>query len=520
MNRRYILPGIIVAIIAGFLFGGFLPVAAKSSALLGEILLNLLMMVVVPLVLLSIISGITSLGNIRSLGKTGRRTIIYYIATTGISVLAGIILVNIIQPGRGISTGERHDRMEYRISGDEVNTLHITGGKLGKTGYSRNYRVLLLDQDIMGSIKTVSGTSITVTGWEERDPAQRFHVVREDGQRKSFTLQQGSLVPVESRLRHSGTGVAVSLPPPSEISRGKQGDVSEILKEVLIGNPEEGREGLIPRNIFNAMIRMDFLGLIFFAIVFGIALSVLGEKNKTAVEVIAVLNDAVHRLVEWIMYIVPIGIFGIISSRIGAAGGFSGFLPELIALAKYVFTVLLGLSFHGLIVLPLLLYLFIRKNPFTYMARMLPALLNAFSTASSSATLPLTMEAVEKENGVSEKVSSFVLPIGATINMDGTALYEAVAALFIAQVYGIELGASAQTVIFLTATLAAIGAAGIPEAGLITMVIVLKAVGLPVEGIGLLLTIDWLLDRFRTTVNVWGDSVGAGIIDSLDRQHP
>ncbi len=144
------------------------------------------------------------------------------------------------------------------------------------------------------------------------------------------------------------------------------------------------------------------------------------------------------------------------------------------------------------------------------------ALLNAFSTASSSATLPLTMEGVEKENGVSGRTASFVLPLGATVNMDGTALYEAVAAIFIAQVYGIDLGGGKQVIIFLTATLAAIGAAGIPEAGLVTMVIVLKAAGLPIEGIGLILAIDWLLDRFRTTLNVWGDAVGAAVIDSAE----
>ena len=144
------------------------------------------------------------------------------------------------------------------------------------------------------------------------------------------------------------------------------------------------------------------------------------------------------------------------------------------------------------------------------------ALLNAFSTASSSATLPLTMEGVEKENKISNRTASFVLPLGATVNMDGTALYEAVAAMFIAQVYGIDLSVGQQVIIFLTATLAAIGAAGIPEAGLVTMVIVLKAVDLPIEGIGLLLAIDWLLDRFRTTVNVWGDSVGAAVIDRYE----
>ncbi|MCT4601800.1 MAG: dicarboxylate/amino acid:cation symporter, partial [Marinifilum sp.] len=142
----------------------------------------------------------------------------------------------------------------------------------------------------------------------------------------------------------------------------------------------------------------------------------------------------------------------------------------------------------------------------------------AFSTASSTATLPLTLQGVQQQNKISKKTSNFVLPLGATINMDGTAIYEAVAAIFIAQLYGLDLSFAQQVVIFLTATLAAIGAAGIPEAGLVTMVIVLKAVHLPIEGIGLILSIDWLLDRFRTTVNVWGDSVGAAIIERYEKK--
>ena len=144
------------------------------------------------------------------------------------------------------------------------------------------------------------------------------------------------------------------------------------------------------------------------------------------------------------------------------------------------------------------------------------ALLNAFSCASSSATLPLTMQGVEEENGISNRTAGFVLPLGATVNMDGTALYEAVAAIFVAQMYNVPLTPAMQIVIFITATLTAIGAAGIPDAGLYTMVIALKAVGLPIEGIGLLLTIDWLLDRFRTALNVWGDSVGAAVIDAME----
>lgn len=263
---------------------------------------------------------------------------------------------------------------------------------------------------------------------------------------------------------------------------------------------------------------MNVLPLIVFALLFGAVLSTLGERGAIAVDLFRSLNDAIMRLVHWVMTVAPIGIFGLVAGRIGNAGGFAGFLPELIAVGKYSFTVVLGLAIHGIVTLPLILWLVGRRNPVQYVRGVAAALLNAFSTASSSATLPLTMEGVEEENGISNRTASFVLPLGATINMDGTALYEAVAAMFIAQVYGIELGPIQQLVIFLTATLAAIGAAGIPEAGLVTMVIVLRAVGLPIEGITLILTVDWLLDRFRTTVNVWGDAVGAGVVETLEER--
>ncbi|MFQ6098695.1 MAG: dicarboxylate/amino acid:cation symporter, partial [Armatimonadota bacterium] len=182
---------------------------------------------------------------------------------------------------------------------------------------------------------------------------------------------------------------------------------------------------------------------------------------------------------------------------------------------KYAATVVGGLVFHGLVTLPLLLRLLGRRPPGRYARNVAPALLNAFATASSSATLPLTMQCVEQRNRISNRTASFVLPLGATINMDGTALYEAVAAIFIAQAFQVDLGPAHMVIVFLTATLASIGAAGIPEAGLVTMLIVLNAVGLPAEGIALILVIDWLLDRCRTTVNVWGDAVGAGVIETL-----
>ncbi|UCF79577.1 MAG: dicarboxylate/amino acid:cation symporter [Candidatus Eiseniibacteriota bacterium] len=515
-SHKSILIGIVVAIAVGIAVGGWLPDLAVKFSILGEVFLNSLMMIVVPLVVLSMIVGITGLGDIRKLGSLGWRTILYYMATTGVSVLIGIILVNIVQPGREVSHGESHEHYAYTLSGEGNRTVTLADMQWSKVRYDDKYILVLLDQDVCGVIESVSENSASVVFWQHIEAEDVFSVISEDGTRLPLRSVEGKLVFAEPQLRPSGTGVEIDLAIAQTVRGKEKGEVSSTLREVLVGNKATGKEGMIPRNIFNAMVRMDILPLIVFALLIGAALSVLGERGRAAVDVISILNDAVMRLVGWIMVVAPVGIFGLIAGRIGEAGGFGGFLPELYALGKYSVTVAMGLALHGFIVLPLILWAIGRRNPFRYATGVAPALLNALSTASSSATLPLTMEGVEKENRVSNRTASFVLPLGATINMDGTALYEAVAAMFIAQVYGIHMGPVEQAIIFLTATLAAIGAAGIPEAGLVTMVIVLRAVGLPVEGIGLILTIDWLLDRFRTTVNVWGDSVGAGVIETLE----
>ncbi|MBN2413164.1 dicarboxylate/amino acid:cation symporter [candidate division KSB1 bacterium] len=515
-GHRSIFVGIVIAIFLGILTGGLIPNFAVRLAILGEIFLNSLMMIVVPLVIFSMIVGITGLGDIRNLGSIGWRTVVYYMLTTGMSVLVGIILVNIIQPGKGISHGEEHIDYNYSIGGKYNRTVTLINGNWDKIQYNEKYILVLQDQNVQGLIESISENSATVKFWEPHKATDVFYITSDNGTRLPFRRIEGRLVSAEPEIEPAGTGVRIDLPVAQKL-RGKEGrGVGNTLKEVIVGDREIGKEGMIPRNIFNAMVRMDILPLIIFSLLIGAALSVLGPRGRPAIEVISILNDAIMRLIHWIMIIAPVGIFGLIATRIGQAGGFRGFLPELFALGKYSFTVLFGLAVHGFIVLPFILLLIGKRNPRTYVTGVGSALLNAFSTASSSATLPLTMEGVEKENGISNRTASFVLPLGATINMDGTALYEAVAAMFIAQVYGISMGPVQQIVIFLTATLAAIGAAGIPEAGLVTMVIVLRAVGLPLEGIGLILTIDWLLDRFRTTVNVWGDSVGAGVIETLE----
>lgn len=272
----------------------------------------------------------------------------------------------------------------------------------------------------------------------------------------------------------------------------------------------------ISPNLFNSAEEFEILPLIIASILFGAAFAVLGKQSKIIEDIFTVLDKAIMKIIHWIMIFTPLGIFGLIAERIGISGGGGAVLELAMEIGKYVFSVVLGLAIHGLIILPLILYLFTKRNPFEYAKHLSKALLTAFSTASSSSTLPLTMEGVIDEAKVNPRVGMFVLPLGATINMDGTALYEAVAVIFIAQSYGIDLSVAQMVIVFFTATLAAIGAAGIPEAGLVTMVLVLQAVGLPLEGVSMILAIDWLLDRFRTTVNVWGDSVGAAVIERID----
>ncbi|MDX9753756.1 MAG: dicarboxylate/amino acid:cation symporter [bacterium] len=271
--------------------------------------------------------------------------------------------------------------------------------------------------------------------------------------------------------------------------------------------------GMIPANIIASMATMDVLPIIVVSLVFGAALTTLDQRENLLLPLLESLNQALMVIVGWIMLFAPIGVFALVASVLGAEGGGDQVWGQLYKIGKYVLAVLLGLGIHGFLILPLLLWLLAKRNPRVYGGNMLNALTTAFSTASSAASLPLSIECVTEKNKVSRQTATFVLPIGATINMDGTALYEAAAALFIAQAYGIDLTATQQGVIFLTATLASIGAAAIPHAGLFTMILVLNAVGLPLEGISLIFPVDWFLDRCRTTVNIWGDSVGAAVVE-------
>lgn len=275
---------------------------------------------------------------------------------------------------------------------------------------------------------------------------------------------------------------------------------------------------MISPNLVASASDMQLLPLIVFAILFAMALTTIGDRAKAVFSFFDGVNEAMMKLVTWIMVFAPIGIFALIASRLGQAGGGEAFFAEIRAVGLYVVSVIAGLAIHFCLLLGLLFAMTGRS--FDYLVSMGRALITAFGTASSSSTLPLTMECA-RESGVDDRSVKFVLPLGSTVNMDGTALYEAVAVLFIAQAYGIDLTTTQQIIVFITATLAAIGAAGIPEAGLVTMVIVLSAVGLPLDGIALLLAVDWFLDRFRTVTNVWGDSVGAAVLEkvAINNQH-
>ncbi len=395
-HNNKLLWAILIGALAGIFSGWFFGHAMQSVAWVGKLFLNLLMLTIIPLIVAAVITGITSLGDVRKLGKLGGFTVLYYLSTTAIAVLVGLVIVNIIQPGIGIS--ELSDIIPDKVLGKE------------KTGI----------EDIVDS--------------------------------------------------------------------------------------------LIKPNLVAAAAESQLLPIILFCLAFATALTTIGDKGKTVIHFFEGLNDVMMKLVIWIMYLSPIGIFALIASKLGATGGGEAFWQEMSSVGWYILTVIIGLAIHAIILL-IILMTFSRRGR-DYVINMLRALLMAFGTASSAATLPLTMEcAIEAK--VDKRAVKFVLPLGATINMDGTALYEAVAVMFIAQAYGFDLGVTQQAIIFVTATFAAIGAAAIPSAGLVTMIIVLTAVGLPIEGIGLLLAIDWFLDRIRTAVNVWGDSVGAAVIERV-----
>ena len=269
---------------------------------------------------------------------------------------------------------------------------------------------------------------------------------------------------------------------------------------------------MIPENPFAALARGDVLPVIFFSILAGYFITRLPDKQRTLLsDVFQAGFDTMMKLTLFVVWSAPVGVFGILA-RVVAQGGFEAFRP----LGFYFAVVLLGLFIHAGFNLPLLLTVAGRVKPWKHYKGMPSAIMMAFSTCSTMVTLPLTMEAVTGNSRVSKKIAGFVLPLGATVNMDGTALYECVAAIFIAQVYGIHLSWHQQLLVVFTALMASIGAASVPMSGFVMLAIILKAVGLPLEGAAVVLAVDRILDMFRTTVNVLSDSCGSVIVARLE----
>ncbi len=376
---------------------------AKYGNGIGQLFLQLLSMIVAPLILTSLVTGVTGTGSLKGLGRMGGRTLVYYISTSMIAIITGMIVFNIINPGAGSNFA-----------------------------------------DLVATAEQVTPEILTA-----------------------------------------------------------EKSTADILWEQVFN--------LIPANPFASLAdagNRSILGVIFFAIIFGVFISVVGgETGQLLTKVFAGAFQVMMRMTMFIIRFAPIGVLGFMLYAAAGKG-----LEVFKALGWYALTVAIGLTIHAFITLPLLLRVLGGRSPWEYFQSMSPALLTAFSTASSNGTLPLTMTCVEERAGISNRISSFVLPLGATINMDGTALYEAVAVLFIAQVSGNHLALAQQVVVAFTALLASIGAAGIPHAGTVMMVVVLSAVGLPIEYVGLILAVDRILDMYRTSINVWSDSTACAIV--------
>lgn len=259
----------------------------------------------------------------------------------------------------------------------------------------------------------------------------------------------------------------------------------------------------------------NILGLVVWSIFLGIAISASGEQGKFLLVLFQSVSYVMMKVTTWVIYMSPVGVLFLVAGEVVLRQDMA---QEFQKISLYFGTVMAGITIHGLIILPLIFTVVTKTLPFRFILNMVEALLTAWGTASTSATLPVTIRCLEQKNNINPIISRFVLPIGATINMDGTALYEAIAAIFIAQTQGMDLSFGQNVAIAITATAASIGAAGIPQAGMVTMVMVLDTVGLPSNSVGVILSIDWLLDRFRTTVNVLGDSIGAAIVSHYSQK--
>ncbi|KAM6960977.1 excitatory amino acid transporter 2-like isoform 2-T2 [Aplochiton taeniatus] len=451
LGKNLLLTLTILGVILGAVSGCMLRVASPIHpdivmviAFPGDILMRMLKMLILPLIISSLITGLAGL-DAKSSGRLGTRAMIYYMSTTIIAAVLGVILVLLIHPGNP----KLKENLGEGMKNDEVSSLDA---------FFDLIRNLFPENLVQACFQQIQ----TVTKKVEK-------VIVED---PNATTVEGLLANITKE------------------------------PEFIIKKTLQFKSG------------MNVLGLIGFFIAFGICMGKMGEKARLMLEFFSILNEIVMKLVIMIMWYSPFGIACLICGKIISINDL-----EVVArqLGMYMVTVIVGLIIHGVIFLPSIYFAIVRKNPFTFFLGIFQAWITALGTASSAGTLPVTFRCLEENLGIDKRVTRFVLPVGATINMDGTALYEAVAAIFIAQMNGIDLDAGQIVTVSLTATLASVGAASIPSAGLVTMLLILTAVGLPTQDISLLVAVDWLLDRFRTSVNVVGDSYGAGIVYHLSK---
>jgi Na+/H+-dicarboxylate symporter len=421
----------------------------------GKIFINILKLIAVPLVLFSIISGVSALKDIRKLGKIGMKTLGLYLVTTMIAVSVGLVVVNLIQPGKKASN---ELRLENRI------------------GYEL---------------------------W-----AKNNGVATPNGECYSCEASNSELV---SKLSTSDQEER-----PNDWVKDKLAKAENAKKT----RPMQALVDVVPSNIVKAMFDMEMLQVIFFAIFFGIVLVMLPEdKAKPVADFMVGVNEVFIKMVDVVMKAMPFFVFCLLAGAIvSAAGDDPTKLTELLSfLGWYSLAVIVGLVFMAAIFYPSLIALFVKNMSYRFFLKGISkAQLTAFSTSSSVATLPVTLHAVEYNLGVSKRTTSFVLPIGATVNMDGTSLYQAVAVVALAQFHMVDLDLMQQLTIVLTATLASIGAAAIPSAGLVLMIIVLESVGLNPAWIALIFPVDRILDMCRTVVNVTGDAAVSTIVASSE----
>ncbi|XP_066437579.1 neutral amino acid transporter B(0) [Eleutherodactylus coqui] len=447
---------LVLLTVAGVLLGAALGMAVRPLQLdaaqvsrfsfPGELLLRLLKMIILPLVVCSLVSGAASLQP-AALGKLGGWAMLFFLVTTLLASGLGVCLALLIRPGEGAQ-----------------------GQSGAGDGVPEGKEVV---DSFLDLIRNIFPSNLVSAAFQSYTT---FY--------KEVTISpqdEGNV----SALNGTVLGMEVNV---SDVL------VNRTVLKVPYGQEVEG---------------MNILGLVVFAIVFGVALRKLGEEGEILIKFFNSFNEATMVLVTWIMWYAPLGIMFLVAGKIVEM---EDVVLLFTSLGKYICCCLVGHAIHGLIVLPLIYFAFTRKNPYRFLWGIVSALATAFGTSSSSATLPLMMKCVEEKNGVSKQISRFILPIGATVNMDGAALFQCVAAVFIAQLNNHPLNFIQIITILVTATASSVGAAGIPAGGVLTLAIILEAVGLPTNDISLILAVDWLVDRTCTILNVEGDAFGAGLL--------